>query len=318
MIVRWVAALAAVSIWFAGLALAEAPAGAVDLKLTDSARERTLPVRIVLPAASGPAPVVLYSHGLGGNLDVAGYLVTHWRDAGYAVVVLQHPGSDDAVWRDKRRGQAIRAMKKAASAQNLILRFEDVSFVMDELERMNAGDARFAGRFDLGRIAMTGHSFGAHTSQGVGGQSLNLVGTRYTDTRIKAVIAFSPSSGNKRSPPPEEQFGGVRIPWLLMTGTEDSAAIGNETVESRLRVFPALPPGSKYELVLDGAAHLAFTDRDLGERAAPRDPDHHPDIQEISTAFLDAYLKGDVTARAWLDGDGPRSILDPEDRWQVK
>jgi hypothetical protein len=29
-------------------------------------------------------------------------------------------------------------------------------------------------------------------------------------------------------------------------------------------------------------------------------------------------LKGDAHARAWLDGNGPRSVLETKDRWQKK
>jgi hypothetical protein len=41
-------------------------------------------------------------------------------------------------------------------------------------------------------------------------------------------------------------------------------------------------------------------------------------ILALSTAFWDASLKGDTEARAWLDGDGPRSVLDEKDKWQRK
>jgi hypothetical protein len=99
---------------------------------------------------------------------------------------------------------------------------------------------------------------------------------------------------------------------------KDVAPIGGATLESRLAVFPALPPGSKYELVLDGAEHSAFTDRALPGDALPRDPNHHRAILALSTAFWDAFLRGDESARRWLDGDGPRSVLELADRWRRK
>ena len=82
-----------------------------------------------------------------------------------------------------------------------------------------------------------------------------------------------------------------------MTGTKDVAPIGGADVESRLAVFPALPPGGKYELVLDGAEHSAFTDRALPGDSAPRNPNHHRAILALSTAFWDAWLRGDAAAR---------------------
>jgi hypothetical protein len=83
-------------------------------------------------------------------------------------------------------------------------------------------------------------------------------------------------------------------------------------------VYPALPPGSKYELVLDGAEHSAFTDRPLPGERGGRNPNHHRAILALSTAFWDAYLREDSAAKTWLDGDGPRSVLDAKDRWQRK
>jgi hypothetical protein len=41
-------------------------------------------------------------------------------------------------------------------------------------------------------------------------------------------------------------------------------------------------------------------------------------IRALSTAFWDAYLRNDKEAKAWLDGDGPKSVLEPDDRWQTK
>ena len=31
-----------------------------------------------------------------------------------------------------------------------------------------------------------------------------------------------------------------------------------------------------------------------------------------------AHLHDDADAQAWLDGDGPRSVLEEKDRWQTK
>jgi hypothetical protein len=87
---------------------------------------------------------------------------------------------------------------------------------------------------------------------------------------------------------------------------------------SRLGVYPALPPGGKYELVLHGARHFAFTDRpELGGELG-RNPNHHRVILALSTAFWDAHLNQDAAAATWLDGPGPRSVMEPDDRWQRK
>jgi predicted dienelactone hydrolase len=293
-----------------------------DFTVRDPDRNRDIPVRVYLPSQPGAAPVVLFSHGLGGSRAGSVYLGRHWAARGYVVVFLQHPGSDESVWKDVPAGQRADAMRRAASSENFSLRVKDVPAVLDQLERWNqqAGHP-LAGRFRLTKVGMSGHSFGAITTQAVSGQSYADAGARFTDPRIKAALVLSPNwpaAGD-----PQKAFAGVALPWMLMTGTRDVARIGGATigaasVEARLAVYLALPPGNKYELVLDGAEHSAFTDRPLPGESAQRDPNHHRVILALSTAFWDAYLKGDPDARAWLDGDGPRSVMDEKDRWQRK
>lgn len=288
----------------------------IDLRVKDAARQREIPVRIYLPAVRTPSPVILFSHGLGGSRENNRYLAQHWSGRGYVAVFLQHPGSDESVWKGRRPGARRKALQEAANAQNLLLRAGDVTAVLDQLERWNSERGhRLAGRMDLTRIGMSGHSFGAVTTQAVCGQQMG-GSARLADPRLSAAVIFSPSGPRRGSP--QEAFGGITMPWLLMTGTEDVAQIGGITLESRLSVYPALPPGGKYELVLYGAKHSAFTDRPLPGSGESRNPNHHRAILALSTAFWDAYLRRDPQARAWLDGAGPKSVLEPRDRWQHK
>jgi predicted dienelactone hydrolase len=290
----------------------------LDLTVLDKGRGREIPIRVYCPEKGAPAAVVLFSHGLGGSREGNAYLGQHWAARGYAAVFLQHPGSDTSVWVDKPLGQRMRAMKKAAGRQNFLLRVKDVPAVLDQLDRWNKTDGQaLAGRLDLTRVGMSGHSFGAVTTQAVSGQSTESGDVPFTDPRIRAAIVLSPSSP-RRGGNPKATFENVKIPWLVMTGTEDIAPIGDADLQSRLAVFPALPPGGKYELVLYGAEHSAFTDRPLPGDTAKRNPNHHRAILAISTAFWDAWLREDALARTWLDGDGPRSVLEDNDRWEWK
>ena len=307
--------LAAPAAAYDPLAVATDIAPPRELSVTDSERNRVIPLLVSLPTAPDPAPVILFSHGLGGSRNASSYLREHWAAHGYVAVFLQHPGSDESVWRDVPRRQRLQAMKQAASIKNMQARVGDVAAVLDALATWHqTPDHPLAGRLDLEHVGMSGHSFGARTTQAVAGQS-GWPARDGPDSRIDAAVIFSPSSPPLRSA--AAAFGEVAIPWLLMTGTEDVAAIGGETVESRLTVFPALPPGDKYELVLAGGKHSAFTGRDSLQTAV-RNPNHHRAIKAISTAFWDAFLKGDEQAEAWLDGNGPRSVLEQADRWQTK
>jgi len=299
------------------LAVAEGRPRTLALVVADEGRGREIPLRVYLPRDRAPAPVVLFSHGLGGSREGNATLGNHWALRGYVAVFLQHPGSDSSVWRDVPPQQRRSAMEQAAGSRNFLLRVKDVKAVLDQLARWNeeAGHS-LAGWLDLRRVGMSGHSFGAVTTQAVSGQRAP-GGLSFTDPRIKAAVAMSPSRP-RRGGDAAESFGDVGIPWLLMTGTKDVAPIGGADLESRLAVFPALPPGGKYELVLEGAEHSAFSDRALPGDTAPRNPNHHRVILALSTAFWDAWLRGDAAARRWLDGDGPRSVLAKGDRWQRK
>lgn len=290
----------------------------VDLTVKDVDRNREIPLRVYLPAAKTKAPVVLFSHGLGGSRENNPYLGQHWSARGYVVVFTQHVGSDESVWKDALPLQRLAAMKKAANLQNMLLRFKDIPVVIDQLEKWNAEkESPLFERMDLQRIGMSGHSFGAVTTQGVSGQKPPRGDFSFTDKRIKAAIAMSPNSP-KNGGDPKKLFGEVKIPWLLMTGTNDVALIGDADVESRLSVFPALPAGSKYQLVLDGAEHEAFGDRTFPSSQKVRNPNHHRVILATSTAFWDAYLREDTAAKAWLDGAGPSSVMEKADKWEKK
>jgi predicted dienelactone hydrolase len=287
-----------------------------DLTVHDDNRARDIPVRIYLPTSTNAAPLVLFSHGLGGARTGCVYLGEHWAARGYVAVFLQHPGSDEAVWKDQPPLQRMQALRDAVTPENLLLRAADVPAVLDQLAAWNADKTNvLAGRMNLKKIGMSGHSFGAVTTEAVSGETLPVVGQGLTDERITAAIAFSPSS--PRDGDAAKAFGAVKIPWMLMTGTKDLAPIGHADMKSRLAVYPALHGAAKYEVVLYNAEHSAFTDRALPGDTEPRNPNHHRVILALSTAFWDAYLRNDAAALAWLHGPGPRSIMEADDQWQL-
>lgn len=292
--------------------------GELDLTVTDTQRQREIPIRVYLPKEMDPPlPVVLFSHGLGGSREGSRFLGEHWAARGYAAVFLQHPGSDRGVWEDLPRTERMRTLERAANLENFLLRADDVHVVLDQLEEWNRDEGHpLADRLSLEEVGMSGHSFGAVTTQAASGQRSPRGEARFTDERIAAAIPMSPSAPRRGSP--ETAFGQVSIPWLLMTGTHDTSPIGNVDVESRRAVFTALPPGNKYELVLHEAEHSIFTEARLPGETLKRNPNHHRVILALSTAFWDAWLRGDSAAREWLDSDGPPSLMEQNDRWQKK
>ena len=281
-------------------------ADVVDAAWTDAVRNRTLPLRVRLPDARGPRPVILFSHGLGGSVDGGRYWGEQWASHGFVVIHIQHPGSDEAVWKDAKR--PARALRRAASAEQFVARVADVKFVLDELQRrQRAGDA-FALRADLARIGMSGHSFGAVTTQTLAGQRfdvprrLQAQADALADDRLRAFIAFSPSA---RTDDAVVQFKEITRPFFSVTGSADGTVGLGLGVPAYRRLLPyeGMPGPDKYLLNLDGADHMIFNGapRRRSDGADPvRDELHTTLTRATTTAFWLAYLTDDAAALAWL------------------
>lgn len=296
------ARIAAVFAFF--LASAVAHAGPVEIltgEWTDTARAgRIVPYKLYLPRdAQAPSPVVIFSHGLGGNRDGAAYLLTHLAEHGYIAVAVQHAGSDTpAVFSGAAMNQA--GLREATSAGAAADRFRDIPFALDELTKMNAGDARLKDRLDMSRVGMSGHSYGAITTMALAGQGFGPMGRMtFDDARIKAAIVYSPSK--PRQGDPAQVLAGIRMPMFHMTGTRDENPLDpSDPASNRQIPYRALTNADKYLLVFQDGDHMVFSGRGIGNASRPNDPRFHAWIQKASLAFWDAYLRGNAEAKAYL------------------
>jgi len=293
----------------------------------DAARGRDLPVRIRLPAGSARVPVVLFSPGLGGGFTGGTLWASAWASRGLAVVHLEHPGSDAAVYRGASGPEDRRArVRAAATGEQLQARVGDVGFVLDELARRTKEGACDLTRIDLARAGIAGHSMGAWTVQGIAGQRY-FNGASLIDRRLRAAIAFSPSTlstGNLA-----EAFDGISIPFLSITGTLDGAplsAAGARTTTGasvlaeaqRTGPFTGMAPGSKYLLVFKDGDHMVFAGN---ARRAQARPDAHIQAvtQAATTAFWGATLLADKRDAAFLKSpSGLHAQLVQGDRLEEK
>jgi predicted dienelactone hydrolase len=294
------------------IAAPQAAAPVCNATWHDAVRNRDVPVRIRMPAGTGKAPVILFSHGLGGNLDAGTDWATAWTDAGFLVVHLQHPGSDLSIWRG---GPS--AVRTAMAPEQLIARASDVRFALDRLAKHGAEGACDLDRADLDHVGMSGHSFGAGTTQAVSGQRYPVRGAALADKRIDAAIAFSPSPGRNGALSDAETFGGVTIPFLSVTGSDDVVPqLSAMTAADRERPFRAMPAGGKYLLWLDGTTHAAFGGNDYAPRGPAPDAHVKPIIIRATTLFWRWTLRGDARAKAALDAGDP--ALGPKDRFEKR
>jgi predicted dienelactone hydrolase len=304
----------------AALAAPALSAPVCDGVIADPARARDIPVRVRMPeGGAGKAPVILFSHGLGGSVDAGTLFAREWAMVGFLVVHVQHPGSDQSVWRGQRDG--LSKLKAAAGGSQLQARVADMGKVADAVAAGVRVGACSLGQGDAARIGAAGHSFGAHTVLALAGQRFGPRGAAGRNPAFRAIAALSPMSpGNDASNAPAA-FGGIAIPVLTATGSADGSPLAREksleeVVAARAAVFPALPPSrtgrGHVGLWLDGATHS-----DFGGNAAPRrSPDAH--IVAVTTAATTAFFRAHLMGEGRPDLSAARTLLGPGDRIDQK
>lgn len=284
----------------------------------DPARSgRVVPYKLYLPDGAGPLPLVIHSHGLGGNREASAYILSAVAEAGYVVVTLQHAGSDSALL---QRGRpidqaALTAAGRAGMTSNAAQgRYGDVPFALDQL----AADPDLRTRIDFGRVGMSGHSYGALSTLTAVGQRLPAFpdDTRYAEPRIRAAIAYSPNK--PRGDDPALAFRRVKTPMLHFTGTEDVTPFDLErSAFERSTPYQAISGADQFLIILDGADHALFGGRRAQTgRLKPGDLAQMDIVKAETLRFWDAYLKRDAAA-AQAMCDLPKRI-DPMGESYVK
>ena len=117
----------------------------------------------------------------------------------------------------------------------------------------------------------------------------------FKDDRFSAAILLS-AQGRDQQGLREGSWDGITGPMLNVTGTRDGGAKGQDW-RWKVEPYEFAPPGNKYLALLTDADHY------LGGIAVPEQmpvPAHKDAVQQITLAFLDAYLPGDPRAKRWL------------------
>lgn len=282
---------------------------------------RLVPIKVHLPAGSGALPVVIFSHGAGGDWDTHFAQAQHLASHGYVVLCLEHVGSNR-----QRMTQGMRLMQNLDAmihdADEVLTRPRDVSFAIDWATRQNAAEGKLRGRMDLGRVGVVGHSFGAYTAMVSCGMRPALdwlrpavapgkgLGPDLSDPRIRCGVALSPQGVGE----PfflRESFASLKVPLLGITGTLDRQQSG-APAENRREAFALWPRGDHRFVWLSNAKHLDFTDSSGSDRKAQSSASRE-DVQPVTRAaillFLDANLRSDKSSAAKLTEAGLRPYL---------
>lgn len=163
------------------------------------------------PVAPGVHPLILVTHGYTGMATDYTFITEDLASRGYVVASVAHTYEDTAVeFPDGRllksiygtqfRPDSLRMDDRSIAFAGAV-RLRDLSFVLDEISRLNSNTSSpFAGALDTSRIGIVGHSLGAEVA---------LVAlTR--EPRFKAAVAIDPVVG-------AAEVGGTSEPVLILT-----------------------------------------------------------------------------------------------------
>ena len=110
-------------------------------------------------------PVIIFSHGLGAVSALYATILENLASHGYIVVGVDSPFFSSAIRLPDGRvvkNESQRNRRTGAREEEAIVQAQDLVFVLNELERLNANDPdrRFTNRFNLRHVGVFGHSRG--------------------------------------------------------------------------------------------------------------------------------------------------------------
>lgn len=278
-------------------------------ELRDARRDdRRVPYKLYYPQDFGrPAPVILWSHGLGGSRDGASFLARFLCAQGYAILNIQHPGTDSSLWEGKpgHPWDVIRATKIPRSAS--LQRFKDVPFVLDRLSDIAAAHPDAGAVMDLNNLGMSGHSFGGMTTQMMAGQRYpdeNGSLVQFKETRFRAGVLYSPVPiSHVTDAPLKDLYGDITLPLLHMTGTDDESPVEKFGYRERMAVYEN-SAGPRGLLVMNDGDHMVYNGSRGKLAENPKRGLHEQIIRIGALAWWDWWLKADDGARDWMANGG--------------
>jgi len=269
-----------------------------------------LQIRVSAPATGSDLPVIVFSHGFGWGLHGYGRLTDHWAAAGFVVVQPTHLDSRTlGITPDDPRFPGIWRIRR-----------DDLTRALDHLDLAERAVPGLAGRVDTGRIAVTGHSWGAQTAGMLLGARVldrdGVPGEDLSDPRVRAgvLLAATGRGGADLSPFAAEHFPfmspdftGMTPPVLIVAGDKDQSQLTNRGPDWFTDPYH-LSPGPKSLLTLHDAEHSlgGVAGHELRE-TTDESPERVALIQRLSAAYLRSAL--DPADPAWATASAEPSPL---------
>lgn len=302
----------------------------------DSSRRREFPAIVYLPQLleNYPLPLIIISHGLGSDLDTFEYLAKHLASHGFAVAILEHPGSNA----DQIQGLLTGLEGEVTPPQELIDRPLDIKYLLNQLE------INFSESINTKKVGIIGQSFGAYTALTLVGAQINLeelsqhcpplqdslnislllqcLGLNaqlppssqgLQDERIVAVMAINPFTSILLG---KSQLSRIQVPVMFVSGGADTVT---PAFTEQIKPFTWLETMDKYLVLIENSTHFSTLGESVGstENASIPVPSQaigpnpliaQTYVKALSLAFLKTHLTQEQTYQSYLNAAYAQSI----------
>ncbi|MEH2108599.1 alpha/beta hydrolase [Nostoc sp.] len=291
----------------------------LNLSLNDQKRDRKIPVDVYWSTAANPnKPVIVFSHGFGSVRTDLRYLAEHLASHGYVVAALEHPGSNEA-----NTNLALQGKTRIVKPQEFLYRPQDISFVLDELEKLNqTANHPLQGKLATTNAMVVGYSFGGGTALALAGAELQLEHLKQRckknltilslaegmqciaeelpensyqlrDTRIKQAIALNPTTSLIFG---ETGLTKIQVPTLVLAGSADKTT---PALTEQIVGFDKIP-SPKWLVGIVGGTHLSVKDPSttLDQVGQPNTPISGGEVVGEQAADVRKYVKAIALAFA--------------------
>ena len=273
-------------------------------------------------------PVIVISHGLGDVRTSYDYLATSLAAQGFAVVSLDHPGSNS-----QQIDQLLSGLSpELIDDREFVNRPKDVSALLDRLEQLAAKRPNLRDRLDTNKVGLIGHSFGGYTALALAGASYNadrlsqactpqpdylnpslllqcqateitLEASNLQDERVQAILAVNPVGGAIFGP---SGFADVAVPTMIFGSTADTVA---PALPEQIEPFTWLQTPDRYLVLASDTTHFSVISLEAGSEPLIPVPDTllgtSPELaqdylQTLALVFMSRHLKQDLRYDAAL------------------
>ena len=291
----------------------------LKLNFNDQKRQRQIPLDVYFStAATANKPVIVFSHGWGSVRTDLRYLAEHLASRGYVVAALEHPGSNETASKAVKKNK-----NQLVAPQEFLDRPRDISFILDELEKLNqTANNPLQGKLATNNVMVVGYSFGGGTALALAGGELQIenlkqrcqqnlstanLGERVQcagqalpektyqlrDNRIKQAIALNPTTSLMFG---ETGLTKVQIPTLILSSSADKIT---PPLTEQVMGFAKIP-SPKWLVGVVGGSHLSVIDPKITpyQQGKPGKPILNKEVTGEQAKDVRKFLKGITLAMA--------------------